>query len=115
MRCQEHTVIRHLAGAAREFTPLGLDMFAVVAGIRVLANNEPGQGGLMDLAADFSFQPLPAVQTAMPNPFPEIASPLGPLAGLAGKWAGRGGTDAETAKPIPDRRRRADRRDPGHG
>jgi hypothetical protein len=26
----------------------------------------------------------------VPNPFPEIASPLGPLAGLAGKWAGRG-------------------------
>jgi len=44
----------------------------------------------MDLAADFSFQPLPAVQDAVPNPFPEIASPLGPLAGLAGTWAGRG-------------------------
>ncbi len=26
----------------------------------------------------------------MPNPFPEIANPLGPLAGFAGKWAGRG-------------------------
>jgi hypothetical protein len=44
----------------------------------------------MDVDADFSFEPLPAVQTAAPNPFPEIASPLGPLAGLAGKWAGRG-------------------------
>jgi len=44
----------------------------------------------MDLAADFSFQPLPADQTAVTNPFPEIASPLGPLAGLGGKWAGRG-------------------------
>jgi len=44
----------------------------------------------MDLAADFSFQPLPAVQTPAANPFPEIASPLGPLAGLAGKWIGRG-------------------------
>jgi hypothetical protein len=44
----------------------------------------------MDLASDFSFQPLPAVQTPPTNPFPEIASPLGPLAGLAGKWVGRG-------------------------
>jgi hypothetical protein len=44
----------------------------------------------MDLASDFSFQPLPAVQTPVTNPFPEIASPLGPLAGLAGKWVGRG-------------------------
>jgi hypothetical protein len=44
----------------------------------------------MDLAADFSFQPLPAVQTATPDPFPDIVGPLGPLAGLAGKWAGRG-------------------------
>jgi hypothetical protein len=44
----------------------------------------------MDLASDFSFQPLPAVQTPVTNPFPEIASPLGPLARLAGKWVGRG-------------------------
>ena len=44
----------------------------------------------MDLASDFSFQPLPAVQAPVTNPFPEIASPLGPLAGLAGKWVGRG-------------------------
>jgi hypothetical protein len=44
----------------------------------------------MDLASDFSFQPLPAVQTPVTNPFPVIASPLGPLAGLAGKWVGRG-------------------------
>src|SRR5580693_8086326 len=44
----------------------------------------------MDLAADFSFQPLPAVQTAVPDPFPDVAGPLGPLAGLAGKWTGRG-------------------------
>ncbi len=44
----------------------------------------------MELAADFSFQPLPAVQTPVQLPFPEVASPLGPLAGLAGKWTGRG-------------------------
>src|SRR3984893_1836551 len=44
----------------------------------------------MELAADFSFQPLPAVQTPVQLPFPEAASPLGTLAGLAGQWTGRG-------------------------
>jgi len=44
----------------------------------------------MDLAADFSFQPLPAVENATLAPFPEVASPLGPLAPLAGTWSGRG-------------------------
>lgn len=44
----------------------------------------------MDLAADFSFQPLPAVENATQQPFPEVASPLGPLASLAGKWSGSG-------------------------
>ena len=44
----------------------------------------------MDLAADFSFQPLPAVENATQQPFPDVASPLGPLAPLAGKWTGRG-------------------------
>ena len=44
----------------------------------------------MDLAADFSFQPLPAVENATLAPFPDVASPLGPLAPLAGKWTGRG-------------------------
>ena len=44
----------------------------------------------MELAANFSFQPLPAVQNAVQQPFPDVASPLGPLAGLAGKWTGRG-------------------------
>ena len=44
----------------------------------------------MELAADFSFQPLPAVQTPVQLPFPQAPSPLGPLAGLAGKWTGRG-------------------------
>ncbi len=44
----------------------------------------------MDLAPDFSFQPLPAVENATEQPFPEVASPLGPLAPLAGKWTGRG-------------------------
>ena len=36
----------------------------------------------MDLASDFSFQPLPAVKNEVQAPFPEVASPLGPLAGL---------------------------------
>jgi hypothetical protein len=44
----------------------------------------------MELAENFSFQPLPAVQNAVQHPFPDVASPLGPLAGLAGKWTGRG-------------------------
>jgi hypothetical protein len=33
----------------------------------------------MELAADFSFQPLPAVENAVQAPFPEVASQLGPL------------------------------------
>jgi hypothetical protein len=44
----------------------------------------------MELASDFSFQPLPAVENATEQPFPEVASPLGPLAPLAGNWSGRG-------------------------
>jgi hypothetical protein len=44
----------------------------------------------VDLAADFSFQPLPALENPVQFPFPEVANSLGPLAGLAGKWAGRG-------------------------
>jgi len=44
----------------------------------------------MELAADFSFQPLPALEAPVQHPFPEAASLLGPLAGLAGKWTGRG-------------------------
>jgi hypothetical protein len=51
----------------------------------------------MDLAADFSFQPLPAIPSAETEPeagaaiaSPAAASPLGPLAGLVGKWSGQG-------------------------
>jgi hypothetical protein len=44
----------------------------------------------MELAPDFSFQPLPALENPVQFPFPEVADPLGPLAGLAGKWTGRG-------------------------
>ena len=44
----------------------------------------------MDLSPDFSFQPLPAIENATLQPFPQVASPLGPLAPLVGKWAGRG-------------------------
>jgi hypothetical protein len=49
----------------------------------------------MDLAADFSFQPLPPIETAAEQEFAAAApaapaSPLGPLAPLVGKWAGRG-------------------------
>ena len=44
----------------------------------------------MELAADFSFQPLPAIQDGVQPLSAGAASPLGPLAGLAGKWTGRG-------------------------
>jgi len=44
----------------------------------------------VDLAADFAFTPLPAVENAVQAPFPDVASPLGPLAGLVGKWTGKG-------------------------
>ena len=44
----------------------------------------------MELATDFAFTPLPAVENAVQAPFPEVASPLGPLAGLVGKWSGKG-------------------------
>jgi hypothetical protein len=44
----------------------------------------------MELTPDFSFQPLPALENPVQFPFPDVADPLGPLAGLAGKWTGRG-------------------------
>jgi len=44
----------------------------------------------VDLATDFAFTPLPAVENAVQAPFPQVASPLGPLAGLVGKWSGKG-------------------------
>jgi hypothetical protein len=44
----------------------------------------------MDLSPDFRFQPLPALQDEITQPFPEVTNPLGPLAPLVGKWVGRG-------------------------
>jgi hypothetical protein len=44
----------------------------------------------MELAADFSFQPLPPLENPVHFPFAEVANPLGPLAGLVGTWAGKG-------------------------
>ncbi|MDQ2876162.1 MAG: heme-binding protein [Actinomycetota bacterium] len=44
----------------------------------------------MELAPDFSFQPLPAVTGAAAVPFPDAANPLGPLAGLLASWSGTG-------------------------
>jgi hypothetical protein len=41
----------------------------------------------MELAAGFSLQPLPPIAEPVPL---AGADPLGPLAGLAGKWAGKG-------------------------
>ena len=42
----------------------------------------------MDLAPDFSFQPLPPIEE--PAALAPAADPLGPLAGLAGTWSGQG-------------------------
>jgi hypothetical protein len=44
----------------------------------------------MELEQDFVFEPLPAITGGDAQPFTTIASPLGPLAGLAGKWHGTG-------------------------
>jgi hypothetical protein len=44
----------------------------------------------MELAADFSFQALPPLTDEIHFPFPDVANPLGPLAGLAGTWTGTG-------------------------
>jgi hypothetical protein len=44
----------------------------------------------MEIAADFSFRPLPPLDDPVHFPFADVANPLGPLAGLAGKWSGQG-------------------------
>lgn len=44
----------------------------------------------MDLRADFSFRPLPAIENLVHLPFPAILDPLGPLKDLPGKWTGTG-------------------------
>jgi hypothetical protein len=41
----------------------------------------------MDLAPDFAFKPLPAIDELTPQ---VVANPLGRLAGLEGKWSGKG-------------------------
>jgi hypothetical protein len=61
----------------------------------------------MDLSPDFSFQPLPALESPTQQPFPDVASPLGPLAGLVGTWSGRGFNliwrPDHTPNPVQDR------------
>jgi hypothetical protein len=44
----------------------------------------------MDLAPDFVFEPQPPLESPALLPFPAATSPLGPLAGLLGKWSGPG-------------------------
>ncbi|HEY2287383.1 MAG TPA: hypothetical protein VGH88_16725, partial [Streptosporangiaceae bacterium] len=47
----------------------------------------------MELAPDFSFQPLPPIEDQAgiaPRAAGAAASPLGPLAGLLGSWSGPG-------------------------
>ena len=41
----------------------------------------------MELSPDFAFQPLPALENEITQPFPQVASPLGPLAPLVGTWS----------------------------
>lgn len=43
----------------------------------------------MDLDADFSFRPLPAIPDYADTTAPAKPNPLGLLAGLAGKWTGK--------------------------
>ncbi len=44
----------------------------------------------MELDRNFSFRPMPAIARPVHFPFPFLPNPLGPLAGLPGKWAGKG-------------------------
>lgn len=44
----------------------------------------------MDLKANFSFTPLPAIAQPVHLPFPAILDPLGPLKDLPGTWSGTG-------------------------
>ncbi len=44
----------------------------------------------MELSPDFAVRPLPANENETLQPFPQVASPLGPLAPLVGTWTGRG-------------------------
>lgn len=44
----------------------------------------------MDLRANFSFRPLPAIASPVHLPFPWLLNPLGPLKDLPGSWKGSG-------------------------
>ena len=44
----------------------------------------------MELSPDFAFRPLPPIENETLQPFPQVASPFGPLAPLVGTWTGRG-------------------------
>ena len=44
----------------------------------------------MELETQFIFEPLPPLADPVHDPFPDVANPLGPLAGLVGTWAGQG-------------------------
>src|ERR1700722_15392430 len=59
-------------------------------GIRTGSARRSAQGAFMELAADFTFRPLPPLDDPINDPFPDVANPLGPLAGLVGTWSGPG-------------------------
>jgi hypothetical protein len=44
----------------------------------------------MEPVAQFVFEPQPPLTNPIQDPFPDVANPLGPLAGLVGTWAGQG-------------------------
>ena len=59
----------------------------------------------MELSPDFAFRPQPAIENETLQPFPQVASPLGPLAPLAGKWTAntaflKGGADGPNATAV---------------
>jgi hypothetical protein len=62
-------------------------------------------GGFMDLSPDFAFRPLPAVESPAAEPLAAGASPLGPLAGLVGKWSGHGFNTIWRPDHTPDQDR----------
>jgi hypothetical protein len=75
---------------AGQGTAAALNCLPVIDAITALGSAQPRD--IMELTADFAFEPLPPLEHPVEFPFPEIEPKdhLGPLAGLAGKWSGQG-------------------------